>query len=275
MLKLLRFALLLVIVIGLDGCVKITKRQQPKNPIAQKTIIRHAPDQAWLMQVQPDNLTEKLVLTPATYRNGVYVCAIENLSKPCLPKLSAIVADKLEQKGIVVVTDQDKAVATLYFETWFDSFSRYANVEKTDHGVWNNPAIMGKDFASRIEKSLETGMPPDVHKKFRDSSDPFASVTVNSNDDQKFIYVAFTAIDMDDAIDYPGEGDNHVGASSNPWVNPEPTKKRWSRRKSGPPTRTLIGSYTGEIQTEKAVMPMLNDAIDLLIARVSQSPKRR
>lgn len=270
-LKLIKFALLLVVFAGLAGCAKAKK--PPKNPIAQSH--RGSDGQAWLMQVQPGNLAEKLVLTPATYRNGIYVCAIENLSKPCLPKLSALVADKLEQKGIVIVSDQNKAVATLYFETWFDSFSSHVTVERSEKGVWNNPAEMGKDFAAKIEQSFATGNLPEVHKRFRDASDPFASVTVNSDDDQKFIYVAFTAVEMADAIDYPGEGDNHIGASGNPWVRPGPARKSWMKDKWAPPTRTLVGTYNGEIPTERAVIPMLKDAVDLLIERVGQSPKKR
>lgn len=271
-LKLIKFALLLAVFAGLTACSKNTKKPQ-KNPIAQSH--RGSNQQAWLMQVQPDNPTEKLILTPATYRNGIYVCAIENLSKPCLPKLSALVADKLEQKGIVIVADQSKAVATVYFETWFDSFSRHVNVEKAEKGVLNNPTVMGKDFAAKIEQSLATGNPPEVHKRFRDSPDPFASVTINSNDDQKFIYVAFTAVEMADAIDYPGEGENHIGASLNPWVKPGAGKKRWMKDKWAPPSRSLVGNYNGEIPTEKAVLPMLKDGIDLLIERVGQAPKKR
>lgn len=274
-LKLIKFALLFAVFAGLTGCVVKAKKLPKGSVVTAKKIHRGGDGQAWLMQVQPDSLTEKLILTPTTFRNGVYVCAIENMSKPCLPKLSALVADKLEQKGIVVVSDQDKAVATLYFETWFDSFSAYSNVEKLEKGVLNNPTVMGKDFAAKIEQSLATGELPDVHKRFRDAPDPFASVSANSNDDQKFIYLAFTAVDMEDAVDYPGEGDNHIGASKNPWVKAPTGRRGWAKDKWMPPSRSLVGTYTGDIPTEKAVIPMLKDGIELLIARAGQSPKKR
>jgi hypothetical protein len=99
-------------------------------------------------------------------------------------------------------------------------------------------------------------------------------VSLNSNDSQKYIYVAFTAVDMEDAIDYPGEGEKHVGASKNPWVKVGPGKKPWMKAKWAPAARSLIGNYTGDIPTEKAVMPMLGDAIDLLLERVEQAPKK-
>jgi len=269
-LKLLKFALLLMVFAGLTSCVKL--RRKTVNPIAQTHMIVR--DQAWLMQVQSDNLSEKLVLSPATFRNGVYVCAIENLSKPCLPKLSALVADKLEQKGIVVVSDQNMAAATLYFETWFDSFSSHANVQRADKGVLNNPAKMGKDFAEKIEQSLKTGFPPEVHKRFRAASNPFVSVTLNSDDEQKYIYLAFTAVNMDDAVPYQGEGMNHIGASNNPWVSSAVRNTRWRRRKLAPPMRTLVGNYNGTIPTEQAVLPMLKDGIDLLIERIGKPPRK-
>lgn len=270
--KLIKLGLLIVILAELTGCAARVKRVPPTKKVSAPEYKRvDRSGTVRLMQVLPDNQSEKLVLTPVTFRNGVYVCAIENLSKPCLPKLSALVASKLEQKGIVIVDDQDKAVATLYFETWFESYSRHMNVPKELSG---NPAVTGKDFAAKIEQSLASGFPPDIHKRFRASSDPFSSVTVNSNDDQKHIYVAFTAIDMEDAIDYPGEGERHVGASKNPWVKLGPSKKPWMKAKWAPATRSLIGSYNGETPTEKAVMPMLIDGIDLLLERVGQPPKK-
>ncbi len=271
LLKLIKFGLLLAVSAGLTGCV-VKNKKKIKNPVSVEQLRRGNSDTAWLMQVLPDDISEKLVLTPATYRNGVYVCAIENLSKPCLPKLSALVAERLEQKGIVVVPDQGKAVATLYFETWFDSFSSHTNVPKAEKGVPLNPTIMGKNFAAKIEQSFATGAPPDVHKRFREASDPFASVTINSNDDQKYIYVAFTAVEMEDAIDYPGE--NGVGASTNPWVKPPIGRKAWMKERASPPKRSLIGNYNGEIPTEKAVLPLLKDAIDLLIIRAGQAPRK-
>jgi len=269
-LKLIKFALLLMVAASLTSCVRIKRHKV--NPIAQTQMIVR--DQAWLMQVQPDNLHERLVLTPATFRNGVYVCAIENLSKPCLPKLSALVADRLEQKGIVVVSDQSMAAATLYFEAWFDSFSSHANVQRPEKGVLNNPTEMGKDFAAKIERSLETGFPPEVHKRFRAAANPFASVTLNVNDDQKYIYLAFTAIDMDEAAPYQGEGANHIGASNNPWVSNDSRRSRWRRRALAPPMRTLVGNYNGTIPTEQAALPMLKDGIDLLIERMGKSPNK-
>lgn len=270
--KLIKLGLLLFVFAGLTGCAAKNKKKI-KNPVSVEQLRRGNSDTAWLMQVLPDDLSEKLVLTPATYRNGVYVCAIENLSKPCLPKLSALVAERLEQKGILVVSDQSKAVATLYFETWFDSFSSHTNVPKAEKGVPINPTVMGKGFAAKIEQSFATGAPPDVHKRFREASDPFASVTINSNDDQKYIYAAFTAVEMEDAVDYPGE--NGVGASSNPWVRPPMGRKAWMKERASPPKRSLIGSYNGEIPTEKAVLPMLRDAIDLLIIRAGQAPRKK
>lgn len=271
-LKLIKFGLLIAVFAGLAGCAP--KAQKPmKTPLAQTH--RGSSELAWLMRIQPDNPTERLVLTPATYRNGVYVCALENLSKPCLPKLSALVADKLEQKGIVVVADQSKAVATLYFETWFDSFSNHANVEIEDSkGMLNNPTVMGKDFAAKIELSLATGNLPEVHKHFREAPDPFSAVAANANDEQKFIYVALTAVAMEDAVDYPGEGENHLGASANPWPRPPAGKRTWQKVILTPPKRTLIGNYNGEIPTEKAVIPMLKDGIGLLLERAGQSRKK-
>lgn len=268
--KLIKFGLLIVVLAELAGCASRVRRIPPQvNTPEQRRAERSGVVR--LTQVLPDNLAEKLVLTPVTFRNGVYVCAIENLSKPCLPKLSALVADKLEQKGIVVVDDQDKAVATLYFEAWFDSYSKHTNIPRELSG---NPAVTGKDFAAKIEQSLASGFPPEMHKHFRSTPDPFASVTANSNDDQKYIYVAFTAINMEDAADYPGEGERHLGASKNPWVKPGPSKKLWMRAKWTPAARSLIGNYNGETATEKAAMPMLIDGIDLLLERIGQPPKK-
>lgn len=264
----IKAVLLLVVIAELAACA-------PKKRPTKQTVVTHkrrASDAVMLAQVFPDKPSEKLVLKPATFPNGVYVCALENLSQPCLPKLSALVADKVAQKGIVVVTDQSQADATLYFETWLDTFSSFSEINK---GGTSNPAEMGKDFAAKIEQSLDTGNLPDVHKKFRDASDPFASVRTNTNDDQKFIYVAFTAVEMKNAIDYPGEGDKHVGASKNPWVQPGSSKRSWMKAKWAPPTRTLIGNYNGEKPTENAATPMLQEAIDLLLERVGQIAKKR
>ena len=84
---------------------------------------------------------------------------------------------------------------------------------------------------------------------------------INLNDEQKFVYVALTAVDMKDAIKYPGDVQKHVPASNNPWV----------KEGVAPTSRTLIGNYDGEAPTEKAVTPMLMDAIDLLLDRVSHT----
>ena len=97
-----------------------------------------------------------------------------------------------------------------------------------------------------------------MHKRFAVAVDPISLMTLNANDEQKFVYVALTAVDMTDAIDYPGEGSSHKGASKNPWVPAGVT----------PLGRTLIANYDGEVPTEKAVTPMLNDAIGLLVDRV-------
>ncbi len=264
----IKAGLLLVVIAELAACA-------PKKRAGTPTVVSHkrrASDSVLLAQVFPDNPTEKLVLKPATFPNGVYVCAIENLSKPCLPKLSALVAEKVAQKGIVIATDQSQADATLYFEAWFDSFSSFSDIKKE---VMSNPTVMGKDFAAKMEQSLASGNLPDVHKKFRDAPDPFASVRTNSNDDQKFIYAAFTAVEMKNALDYPGEGEKHVGASKNPWVQAGSSKRTWMKAKWAPPTRTLIGNYNGEKPTENAVAPMLQEAIDLLLERVGQVPKKR
>jgi hypothetical protein len=264
----IKAGVLLIVIAELAACA-------PKKRVSAQTVVSHkrrASDTVLLAQVFPDNMSEKLVLKPATFPNGVYVCAIENLSKPCLPKLSALVADRLEQKGIVVVTDQSQADATLYFETWFDSFSSYTDMSK---GMMSNPAAAGKDFAAKMEQSFATGNIPEVHKQFRNAPDPFSSVKINSNDDQKFIYVAFTTVNMKYAVDYPGEGDKHVGASKNPWVKPGSSKYSWLKAKWTPATRTLIGNYNGETPTEKAATPMLLEGIDLLLERVGQAPKKK
>lgn len=260
--------LLLVVIAELAACV-------PKKRVKTPTVVSHkrrASDTVLLAQVFPEIPTEKLVLKPATFPNGVYVCAIENLSKPCLPKLSALVADKVAQRGIVIATDQSQADATLYFETWLDTFSSFSDINKSP---MSNPTVMGKDFAAKMEQSLETGNLPDVHKKIRDASDPFSSVRINTNDDQKFIYAAFTAVEMSNAVDYPGEGEKHVGASKNPWVVAGSSKRTWMKAKWAPPTRTLIGNYNGEKPTENAAVPMLQEAIELLLERVGQAAKKR
>lgn len=207
-----------------------------------------------LQQVVPASAKEKLVLQAGSYPKAIYVCAIESLAKPCLPKLGQLVAAKFAAKGIAVTEDQRKADATVYFETWFRSYSTHASLVK---GM-DNPTIGGQDFAAKMEQSLAMGVEPDVHKRFAFAVDPLSLMTLNANDDQKFIYVALTAVDMKDAVDYPGEGGSHKGASKNPWVQSGVT----------PMGRTLIANYDGEISTEKSVMPMLNDAVELLVERV-------
>ena len=207
-----------------------------------------------LQQVVPANPKEKLVLQASSYPKGIYVCAIESLAKPCLPKLGQLVAAKFAAKGIAVTEDQSQADATVYFETWFRSYSTHASLVK---GM-DNPAVGGQDFAAKMEQSLATGAEPDVHKRFAFAADPLSLMTLNANDDQKFIYVALTAVDMKDAVDYPGEGASHKGASKNPWVPAGVT----------PVGRTLIANYDGEVPTEKSVTPMLNDAVQLLVERV-------
>lgn len=207
-----------------------------------------------LQQVVPPEGKEKLALNAAAYPRGVYVCAIESLAQPCLPKLSELVGAKLSGKGVTVVTDPGMADATLYFETWFRSYSTHASRVK---GL-DNPAIGGQDFAAKMEQSLMTGTEPEVHKRFAFAADPISLMTLNANDEQKFIYVALTAVDMKDAMDYPGEGSTHKGANKHPWVQPGVT----------PRVRTLIANYDGVMPTEKSVTPMLNEAVDLLVERV-------
>lgn len=212
-----------------------------------------------LQMVLPDNPAEKLVVTSTTYPNGVYVCAIENMSKPCLPKLSALVAGKLARTGVLIDTVQSRADATLYFSTSFDSWSSHSSGVKA---VNSNPTALNKDFAEKMEQSLATGMQPDVHKTFKFAADPFSLVAANTNDEQKFVFVSLSAVEMKDAVDFPGVGEQHVGASKNVWV------------KTGvnPPSRTLTGNYDGDIPTEKVVTPMFMDAIDLLAERVGHAP---
>jgi len=213
-----------------------------------------------LQQVLPTNAAEKLVLSQAAYPNGVFVCAIQDMSTSCLPKLSAKVAGKLAQHGVPVTAEQGKADATGYFETWFDSYSSHSDMVKS---ALDNPTLMGKTFAGKMEQSFATGTAPDVHKHFHFAVDPLSLIAINSNDEQKFIYVALTAVDMKDAATYPGEGKEGKGASNNPWV----------KNGSVPTVRTLIGNYDGEVATEEAVSPMLEHAIELLAQRVTQSPQ--
>ena len=245
--------MLVAAVVVLTGCstngafVKTNMSSTEQKQVEKGELVK-------LQQVVPANAKEKLALQPATYPRGIYVCAIESLAKPCLPKLGQLVAAKFAAKGIAVTEDQTKADATVYFETWFRSYSTHASLVK---GM-DNPAIGGQDFAAKMEQSLETGVEPDVHKRFAFAADPLSLMTLNANDDQKFIYVALTAVDMQGAVDYPGEGGSHKGASKNPWVPAGGT----------PMVRTLIANYDGEVPTEKAVTPMLNDAIGLLVDRV-------
>jgi hypothetical protein len=224
------------------------------------------------MRVFPEKKNERFVLTASTFPSGIYVCAIENLSKPCLPKLSAVVAAALTERGIVTVTDQSTAEATVYFEAWFDTYSSTAEIDRALEG---NPAQFGQNFAAKIEQSLSTGFLPDVHKHIRDAENPYAFVGQNANDEQKFIYVALTAVNMAMAIDFPGDSARNLGPSKNPWANMGRAKSAWMKVKTAPPTRTLIGNYEGEVPTEKAAMPMLQDALGLLLERVSQPPKKK
>ena len=273
--RLIKAGLLILVLAELSGCAPKIRRTQV-NPNLTPIEFRQGKygEPVWMMQVLTANQAEKLTLKPDTFPNGVYVCALENLSRPCLPKLSAMVAELLSQKGIVIETDQSKADATLYFETWFESFSSSTDMKKW---VTTNPTVTGKNFAVKIEKSLETGYPPDIHKRFRDAPDPFTSVAVNANDDQKFIYAAFTVIEMDDVIDYPGDAEKRLSPSKNPWMKPFNKKKRsWFKpQKRVPPTRTLIGNYTGEIPTEMAVTPLLKDAINVLTERMTDASQNK
>jgi hypothetical protein len=273
--KLIRFVLLVVALAVLAGCTSKGRKSQASIILNEQK--RRMSEMVLLTLALPETSSENLVLNPKTFPRGVYVCAIENLSKPCLPKLSALVTEKLSDRGIVIEPEQDKAEATVYFETWFDSFSSHSNALNPIKGVPSNPTIMGKNFAAKIEQSLTTGNLPDVHQHIRDGMDPFSMVSLNSDDEQKFIYVAFTAVEMANSIDYPGEGEKHLGASKNPWIKPGTNKKVswWAYKKLQAETRTLIGGYNGEVPTEKAVMPMLKDAIDLLLDRVSQPPKKK
>lgn len=272
--KWIKWGFLIIAIALLSGCA--AKAKMRKSTTAEVTVDhkRKMGELVILTQAFPETAGESLYLRPKTFPNGVYVCAIENLSKPCLPKLSALVAEKLSQRGILIEPNQKQAEATLYFETWFDSFSSHGGPLKTQG---TNPTVGGKNFAVKIEQSLATGNLPDVHKRIREGIDPFSMVSANANDEQKFIYVAFTAIEMAEAIDYPGEGEKHVGASKNPWIKTGTTKRVswWAVKKIQAETRTLIGSYTGEVPTEKAVMPMLKDAIELLIERSGQPTRKK
>lgn len=255
--KMIKTGALLTALIALTGCA--TSGSYVPTKLAKDELKRVEKGEVVRLQLlQPDKPTEKLVVTSTTFPNGVYVCAIENLSKPCLPKLSQLVAEKLAQKGVMIAQTQSQADATLYFETWFDSYSTSASVIKSV----DNPTQMGKGFAVKVEQGLASGKLPDVHKTFKFAGDPISLIALNSNDEQKFIYVALTSVAMKDSISYPGEGEKKVGASNNPWVKPGVI----------PAARTLVGNYEGEVETQKAVTPMLNDAIELLAERVGQTP---
>lgn len=246
-------SVLVLVALALSGCSTNGAFVATRLDAAEKQQVDKG-ELVKLQQVVPPSSKEKLHLSAATYPHGVYVCAIESLAKPCLPKLSQLVKTKLASKGVVVTEDAGKADATIYFETWFRSYSTHASRVK---GM-DNPAVGGQDFAAKMEQSLQTGEVPEVHKRFAFAVDPLSLATLNANDDQKFIYVALTAVDMKDAVDYPGEGSSHRGASRNPWAPSGAT----------PMGHTLIANYDGEVPTEKAVTPMLNDAIELLAARV-------
>ncbi len=276
--KLIKFALLLSALSLITGCTmqKMQARKAAPDAMVIKEQKRKLFEPVILTQVLPEKPVGNLYLKPKSYPNGLYVCVIENLSKPCLPKLSAIIAEKLTQAGYIIEPNQKQAEATLYFEAWFDTFSSHTNALVSNKGVLNNPTIMGKSFTTKIEQSLNTGALPDVHKRLRDGYDPFSMVSINADDEQKFIYVAFTTVEMATAIDYPGEGEKRIGASKNPWVKQGSTKRiSWlAVKKIQAETRSLIGVYNGEVPTEKAAMPMLMDAVELLLNRVAQPPKK-
>lgn len=245
-----------MLVLALTGCASSGKYVATNlTPVEIKQIEKG--ELVKLQGVLPAAPSEKLRLQAAAVPRGVYVCAIESLAKPCLPKLSKLVADKLASKNIAVVAEASQADMTLYFETWFDSYSTHSSMVK---GLLDNPAQAGSNFAVKVEQGLATGKLPDVHKHFRFAADPISLISINSNDEQKFIYAALTAVPMKDAITYPGEGAKHVGASSNPWLVAGQV----------PDSRTLIGNYDGEVDTDKAVLPMLNDALDNLLLRTIQ-----
>jgi hypothetical protein len=272
--KLIKAALLLVAIAELAGCAPpLQKGQSELNPVERRPA--KSGETVWLMQVLADNPAETLELKPAMYPNGVFVCALENLSRPCLPKLSEVVAEVLAQKGIVIATDQSQADVTLYFETWFESYSSLTDMKRWAAG---NPTLTGKDFAPKIERSLETGNLPEVHKRFRPAPDPFSAATINANDEQKFIYVSLTAIEMDDTSDFPGDPAQRLAPSKNPWLKQNVKKKYWIQPvKRIPATRTLIGNYNGEVPTEVAASLMLKDATKLLVERTvqQQAPMQR
>lgn len=252
----MKSAVAAMLVLALTGCASSGKYVATNlTPVEVKQMEKG--ELVKLQRVLPAPPTEKLLLQAAAVPRGVYVCAIESLSKPCLPKLSKLVADKLASKNVPIAADPSQADMTLYFETWFDSYSTHSSMVKA---LMDNPAVLGSQFAVKVEQGLATGALPDVHKHFRFAADPISLVTINSNDEQKFIYAAFTAVTMQDAISYPGAGTKHVGASSNPWVQAGKV----------PDSRTLIGNYDGEVDTDKAVLPMLNDALDNLLARSTQ-----
>lgn len=245
-----------MLVLALTGCASSGKYVATNlTPVEIKQVEKG--ELVKLQGVLPAAPSEKLLLQAAAVPRGVYVCAIESLAKPCLPKLSKLVADKLASKNVPVAADPSQADMTLYFETWFDSFSSHSSMIKA---LMDNPAVMGSNFALKVEQGLAADKLPDVHKHFHFAADPISLLSANSNDEQKFIYAAFTAVTMKDSVTYPGTGEKHVGASSNPW--PAAGKV--------PDSRTLIGNYDGEVDTDKAVLPMLNDALDSLLLRTTQ-----
>lgn len=273
--KLAKALLLIVVLAEMGGCVPPKLKQgESELPPVERRAARNG-ETVWLTQVVANNPAEILEFNPASHPNGVFVCALENLSKPCLPKLSSVVADALALKGIVIATDQSQADVTLYFETWFESYSSLSDMRG-----WSasNPTITGKNFAAKIERSLETGNLPEVHKRFRNAPDPFTAATINANDEQKFIYASFTAIEMDSTMDFPGDPAQSLLPSSNPWIKQEVQKKFWFKpAKKIPAKRTVLGSYNGEAPTEVAASLMLKDAIKLLVERtiVRQAPPPR
>lgn len=219
-----------------------------------------------IQQVLPQNTDEKLMLTSNAYPNGVIVCAIENMSSPCLPKLSALIAGKLTKKGVVIASDQSKADAIVYFETLFDTYSSYSSMVK---GLMSNPASMGSGFAVKMEQSLASGQDPDVHKHFRFSFDP----SINANDEQKFIYMALRAVPLKDSVSYPGSDNIKYSDSLNSWVISKGASiNPWVKDGVLPSSRSLVGNYDGVVETSKAVTPIFNDAVGLLVDRVMHDP---
>lgn len=266
----IKLCLCLIAISLLSSCG--TRNRNKNKNVAPVETRRTLNQPVQLMRVFPETKNERLVLTASTFPSGIYLCAIENLAKPCLPKLSAWVAAALNERGIVTVSDQAAAEVTIYFETWFDS---YASSAEIDRELQKNPAQFGQSFAAKIEESLSTGFLPNVHKHLRNAENPDAFIRANVNDEQKFIYVALTAVNMAMAIDFPGDEARNLAPSKNPWANMSHAKSTWMKAKTSPPKRSLIGNYEGEVPTEKAVMPLLQDALGLLLERVSHPPKKK